>query len=111
MIKKLPKFSLIVAVGKNREIGNKGDLPWGHNVMRADMSLFSNVTSMLEFSENRETIFTPSLVSAEEKKALISNPSNVVIMGRNSWESIPTNFRPLPKRQNIVITRNPNYKL
>ena len=32
-----------------------------------------------------------------------------VIMGKNTWESIPEKFRPLPNRKNIVITRNLNY--
>lgn len=32
-----------------------------------------------------------------------------VIMGRKCWESIPEKFRPLPKRENIVITRDPEY--
>ncbi|GMF05730.1 unnamed protein product [[Candida] boidinii] len=29
-------------------------------------------------------------------------------MGRKTWESIPTKFRPLPGRINIVLTRNLN---
>tara|TARA_Y100001935_G_scaffold146585_1_gene121151 strand:+ start:1122 stop:1628 length:507 start_codon:yes stop_codon:yes gene_type:complete len=33
-----------------------------------------------------------------------------VIMGRKNWESIPPKFRPLPKRENIIITRNSDYK-
>lgn len=33
----------------------------------------------------------------------------LVIMGRKNWESIPHKFRPLPNRENIVITRNPDY--
>jgi|SRR3989338_4961275 len=33
----------------------------------------------------------------------------IVLMGRKTWESIPAKFRPLPKRKNIVITRQPNY--
>jgi len=33
-----------------------------------------------------------------------------VIMGRKCWESIPEKFRPLPKRDNIVITRDPHYE-
>lgn len=32
-----------------------------------------------------------------------------VIMGRKTWESIPEKYRPLPKRKNIVITRNAEY--
>jgi dihydrofolate reductase len=33
-----------------------------------------------------------------------------VIMGRKTWDSIPTKFRPLPGRQNIVVTRQPDFK-
>lgn len=29
-----------------------------------------------------------------------------VIMGRKTWDSLPPRFRPLPGRQNIVITRD-----
>ena len=36
---------------------------------------------------------------------------HVVLMGRNTWESIPKKFRPLPNRTNIVITRNKEYKV
>jgi dihydrofolate reductase len=32
-----------------------------------------------------------------------------VIMGRNTWESLPERFRPLPGRKNIVITRQTAY--
>lgn len=32
-----------------------------------------------------------------------------VLMGRKTWESIPPKYRPLPKRKNIVITRQSPY--
>ncbi|VEI13817.1 dihydrofolate reductase [Trueperella bialowiezensis] len=32
-----------------------------------------------------------------------------VIMGRKTWESLGEKYRPLPGRQNIVVTRNPGY--
>jgi dihydrofolate reductase len=30
-----------------------------------------------------------------------------VIMGRKTWDSLPPRFRPLPGRQNLVLTRDP----
>lgn len=33
-----------------------------------------------------------------------------VIMGRKTWESLPDSFRPLPGRQNIVVSRNLAYQ-
>lgn len=35
----------------------------------------------------------------------------VVIMGRKTWESIPSKFRPLPDRLNVVVTRNQEFSL
>lgn len=35
----------------------------------------------------------------------------VVVMGRRTWESLPEKFRPLPKRTNVVITRNKGYSV
>lgn len=32
-----------------------------------------------------------------------------IIMGRNTWNSLP--FKPLPKRENIIISRNKDYKV
>lgn len=31
---------------------------------------------------------------------------SVVVMGRATWESLPPRFRPLPKRTNVVLSRN-----
>ena len=36
---------------------------------------------------------------------------HAVIMGRKTWDSIPEKFKPLPKRENIVITRNKKLQL
>ncbi len=33
-----------------------------------------------------------------------------VIMGRGTWESLPPKFRPLPHRQNLVVTNTPHYQ-
>ena len=33
-----------------------------------------------------------------------------VIMGRNTWDSLPPKFRPLPNRVNIVVTRQTDWR-
>ena len=33
----------------------------------------------------------------------------VVVMGRKTWETLPERFRPLPGRENIVLSRDPNF--
>ena len=35
---------------------------------------------------------------------------NAVIMGRKTWESIPSRFRPLKGRINVIVTRNPDFQ-
>jgi len=32
-----------------------------------------------------------------------------VLMGRHTWESLPNKFRPLPSRQNLVLTHDSSY--
>ena len=34
----------------------------------------------------------------------------IVVMGRKNYESIPERFRPLPNRENVVLTRNTDFK-
>lgn len=42
---------------------------------------------------------------AHFKKLTLGQP---VLMGWNTWLSLPQKFRPLPGRDNVVLTRNPN---
>ncbi len=44
---------------------------------------------------------------AHFKKLTLGCP---VIMGRKTWDSLPTKFRPLPGRTNVVITRQPDWQ-
>lgn len=58
-------------------------LPWSFN---ADMKYFSNLTTSTSHGQ-------PS-----------KNLKNAVIMGKNTWISISSKFRPLPDRVNIIIS-------
>jgi dihydrofolate reductase len=76
----LPRFTIIVAATSSRlGIGFKGILPWR---LKREIGYFKHATT-----------FHPDALT------------NVVIMGRKCWESIPPKFRPLPKRHNIVLSR------
>nr|QDY51803.1 thymidylate synthase [Mimiviridae sp. ChoanoV1] len=68
------KFSLIVATDKNLGIGKMNSLPWK---LKSEMKYFRKTTSHL---------------------------NSVVIMGRNTWESIPEKFKPLSGRINIILS-------
>lgn len=49
-------------------------------------------------------------IPADMKFFKDTTQNKVVIMGRKNYESIPSKFRPLPNRINIVISRNPNFE-
>jgi len=81
----MSRLTLIVAATSTNGIGKGGQLPWR---LPKEMAYFAKVTS-----------------AAPEGK------TNAVIMGRNTWESIPPKFKPLQRRTNIVLSRNKDLDL
>lgn len=81
------KFALIAAAEKKNGIGKNNTLVWN---LPADMKHFTKMTS--ETSE-------PSDTPLKLKK-------NAVIMGRNTWDSLPEKHRPLKNRLNIILSRD-----
>ncbi|KAJ7783760.1 dihydrofolate reductase-like domain-containing protein [Mycena maculata] len=79
----MSRLTIIVAATKSSGIGQNGALPWR---LPKEMAYFARVTANAP-----------------------AGTLNTVIMGRNTWESIPTKFRPLRNRVNIVVSRNPSY--
>ena len=72
-------FNLIVAYCNKNGIGFNNDIPWK---IVDDLKHFKSITS-----SNKQ-----------------SNKKNILIMGRNTWESIPVKFRPLNGRYNFVLS-------
>jgi len=118
-------FHMIVAAASNRGIGKAGKIPWR---IPEDVRYFKNVTCLFRdthtlnrFDSNLNRIKRQKIEGDAEKdkiKSVIDNfpikindniPQNVVIMGRNTWESIPLKFRPMPNRINVVLSRNKDY--
>lgn len=71
-------FSIIAAVDKKMGIGVNNRLPWD---LKADLKHFSTIT--------------------------IGSKNNAVIMGLNTWKSLPEKYRPLKNRINVVLSLKP----
>ncbi len=90
---KYKPFSLVVAVAKNEGIGFKGDLPWPK--IPKEMKHFVNVTSSkdpLSFSTADQAMQSCFFQSDLKLQRTSTSPEkvNAVVMGRKTWESIPS---------------------
>jgi len=50
-----------------------------------------------------------SPIPADTKRFRDLTLGKVVVMGRETWESLPEQYRPLPKRRNVVLTHDKDY--
>lgn len=48
--------------------------------------------------------------AADQRHFRDTTMGHAVVMGRKTWDSLPPRFRPLPGRQNIVVSRNPSFQ-
>ena len=87
--------TLIVAATMNNGIGLSGRLPWR---LPREMAYFAKITTLVPetISSNNDGAHPAENISGK----------NAVIMGRNTWESIPKAFRPLKGRINIILSRS-----
>jgi len=81
------RIVMVAAVEDTGGIGWLGSLPWPN--ISADMKYFKELT-------------TNGIVGNEGEY------NTAVVMGRKTWDSIPSKFRPLPDRLNMVMTRGKN---
>jgi len=81
----MSRLTIIVAATKVNGIGINNCLPWR---LPKESKYFAQATSNAADGQQ-----------------------NAVIMGRNTWESIPKKHRPLSNRYNIILSRDPNYDL
>ena len=78
-------MNLIVCYCNKNGIGRSNNIPWK---LSDDLKHFKIITT----STN------------------IPDIKNIVIMGRNTWESIPSNYRPLKDRYNFVISSKTKFE-
>nr|AGU68109.1 dihydrofolate reductase [Angomonas desouzai] len=82
----LRSFTIVVAADEHHGIGDGKQLLWR---IPEDMQFFKETTLKLR---GKNAVPSPS-------------KRNAVVMGRNTWESIPVHFRPLKDRLNVVLSR------
>jgi dihydrofolate reductase/thymidylate synthase len=75
------KLNLIYCKNNQGVIGYNNDLLFN---IPEDIKYFKNITS----------------------QEYIKGHKNIVIMGYNTWKSIPEKYKPLPNRINVIITKN-----
>lgn len=51
----------------------------------------------------------PWYIPADMQRFKALTSKGVVVMGRKTWESLPAKVRPLPTRENVVVTRQKDY--
>lgn len=72
-------INIVVAYDRIGAIGKDGDLPWQRE-LPGDLAHFKQLTL-----------------------------GHTVVMGRTTWETLPSRLRPLPERQNIVLSHNRHF--
>ena len=48
--------------------------------------------------------------AADQRYLRETTMGHAVVMGRRTWQSLPSRFRPLPGRRNVVVSRNASFK-
>ncbi|WP_458110990.1 dihydrofolate reductase [Arthrobacter sp. R1-13] len=75
-------IKLVVAHDRERGIGRSGQLPWS---LPGEMKRLSATTL----------------------RTMVPGRKNALVMGRATYDSLPSGKRPLPGRLNIVVTSRP----
>jgi dihydrofolate reductase len=93
------KLKLIVAMCKNRGIGYCNDIPWK---IKKDLIYFYNKTC----GEYGKYIKNVTNISELYTSHMPNKKKNAVIMGKNTWLSLPKYPNPLKNRDNLILSRN-----
>ena len=72
-------FDIVVAHDLQNGIGKNNQMPWH---CKPDLKYFKDLTTQAQ-----------------------NNHQNTVIMGRKTWASLPDPYRPLPNRNNVVVSK------
>lgn len=92
------KLKLIVAMCKSGGIGYRNEIPWN---IKKDLLYFSNKTTgeYGKYMRNIKNSTTNTIVAVDKDLK-----KNAIIMGKNTWLSLPKYPDPLKNRDNIILS-------
>jgi dihydrofolate reductase/thymidylate synthase len=99
-------YSLVIAADQKNGIGKGDNLPWPK--LKRDLKNFVHVTrdahteevpKVPVFFQTEECLASPDTEHAPIKR-------NAVIMGRRTWDCLPTKYKPLKDRINVILTQD-----
>src|ERR1700733_15950609 len=90
---------VVAAVTNDFGLGFQNRLPWHPARLLLDLAFLKHVTTSKLSLPNGSLCFEPT------------NKSNVVLMGRRTWESLPPKFKPLDGRFNLVLSSLADFQL
>lgn len=96
------KFAIVVALTSKDGMGKDNRLPWHPRRLQLDMQFLKMITTSKYFIDDDGD----GSGNGGDIVSFTNALDNIVIMGRQTWDSIPTKFKPMAGRINIVITRN-----
>jgi dihydrofolate reductase len=82
-------------------------MPAGDESTRPQVVLIAAVARNGAIGRDNALIWRDVLDQRHLRARTIGAP---VLMGRRTWDSLPSRFRPLPGRRNLVLSRNPHWQ-
>ncbi|BBM88784.1 dihydrofolate reductase [Spirochaetota bacterium] len=108
----LTAIDIVAALDIENGIGTGTAMPWH---LKADLKWFATLTTTHSNKTDDKWLAKKSIHAAKATIPSSSPPPPLrphtgVIMGRKTWEALPSQYQPLPHRINIILSKQERHK-